>query len=190
MGLRVTQYGEGILREAGEKIVKFDRELSILAEEMLTTMNDHEGIGLAAQQIGKAIQLCVVDLGAGAGETGLAIFDGKDIPPSLLMPLVLVNPRIEVPSPDEEGAMEEGCLSFRKVRGEVIRPNLIDVSFQDLDGADHRLVCEGLLSRCIQHEVDHLNGILFIDRMKKPEFAKIKGKVRRLKRRGKLDQPD
>ncbi|MBC2601445.1 peptide deformylase [Puniceicoccus vermicola] len=189
MGLRVTQYGEGVLHEKGEKITQFDGELKALAEEMLETMHKHEGIGLAAQQIGKAIRLCVVELGEAAHDTGEAVLDGRRIPPAILMPLVLVNPRIELPTPVEMEVMEEGCLSFRQVRGNVTRPIVIEVFYQDLEGVEHHLVCEGLLSRCIQHEVDHLNGILFIDRMEKADFARIRSKVRKLKRLGQADDP-
>ena len=189
MGLRVTQYGEGVLHEKGEKITEFDAELKSLAQEMLVTMEEHAGIGLAAQQIGKAICLCVVDLGEAAHDTGTAILDSRPVPPPILMPLVLVNPRIELPTPVDMEIMEEGCLSFRQVRGDVIRPEKIEVFYQDLEGESHHLVCEGLLSRCIQHEVDHLNGILFIDRMTKPDFARIRNKVRKLKRVGQEGDP-
>jgi len=184
MGLRITQYGEAILRERGERLERFDDDLRTLASEMIETMYDHEGIGLAAQQVGRAIQLCVVDLGSAASETGEAVLDEKSIPPGILMPLVLVNPHVEIPAPASVEVMEEGCLSFHQVRGNVTRPDWIEVAYQDLEGADHQLRCRGLLSRCIQHEVDHLKGVLFIDRMAKPDFAKIRSKVRRLKRRG------
>lgn len=189
MGLRVTQYGEQVLHEKGQKITEFDGALAELAQQMLVTMNDHDGIGLAAQQIGKAICLCVVDLGEAAHDTGDAVLDGRSVPPAIMMPLVLVNPRIEMPAPVEMEVMEEGCLSFRQVRGEVTRPAVIEVHYQDLEGQEHHLVCEGLFSRCIQHEVDHLNGILFIDRMNKPDFARIRSKLRKLKRVGQEGDP-
>ncbi|MEM0966051.1 MAG: peptide deformylase [Verrucomicrobiota bacterium] len=183
MTLRVTQYGEAVLREKGEAITTFDDSLDALAQEMLATMYEEGGIGLAAQQIGEAIQLCVVDLGEGAQNTGEALLDGKEVPPPLLMPLVLVNPEILYPEPLELEVVEEGCLSLYQVRGDVPRPSEIGVTYQDLEGVQHTLSCEGLFSRCIQHEVDHLNGILFIDRMEKADFAKIRGKVRRLKKK-------
>jgi len=189
MGMRVTQYGEAVLRERGSVVTNFDEELATLADEMCDTMRSHDGIGLAAQQVGRTMQICVVDLGQAARETGGARWDGRDVPPTILMPLVLVNPKIEVSAPDEIDFMEEGCLSFYKVRGDVPRPERIEVTYQDLQGIQHHLACEGLLSRCIQHEVDHLNGVLFIDRMDKQDFAKIRGKARRLKRRNQLVDP-
>ncbi len=189
MGLRVTQYGEAILRQRGEKITSFDSALRDLAGQMIEAMRAYEGIGLAAQQVGKAVQLCVVDLGPAASDTGEAVLDGRPVPPGILMPLVLVNPRIELPAPVEMDVMEEGCLSFRKVRGNVFRPLGVEVFYQDLEGGEHELLCEGLFSRCIQHEVDHLNGVLFIDRMSRADFSKIRGKLRRLKLQGQAEDP-
>ena len=98
------------------------------------------------------------------------------------MPISLANPKIEC-LPSDEFYYEEGCLSFPEIRGDIARPELIRVTYQDLDGAEHTLECDGLLARCIQHEVDHLDGILFIDRMEKKIFAEIKAEVKELKQR-------
>jgi peptide deformylase len=96
------------------------------------------------------------------------------------MPMVLVNPEIsEVPG-TEDYVFEEGCLSFPKIRGDVIRPDAITVKFQDEKGVPHVMTCDGLLGRCVQHEVDHLNGVLFIDRMEKPVRADIDDDVKAL----------
>ena len=84
--------------------------------------------------------------------------------------------------PSDEYYYEEGCLSFPGINADVARPERIFVSYQDLDGAEHTLECDGLLARCIQHEVDHLNGVLFIDRMEKKTYAEIKKEVQSLKR--------
>ena len=180
MVLRVTQYGEPVLREKGETVKRFDGELARLASDMHETMNAYEGIGLAAQQVGLALRLCVVDLGEAALETGIALVDGKTLPPAVLMPLFLVNPQVRTTSPAEVEVMEEGCLSFRGIRGDVPRPIRIEVSYEDLDGQSHSLVCEGLLARCIQHEVDHLEGVLFIDRMSESDVRRLRKKLRRL----------
>jgi len=83
--------------------------------------------------------------------------------------------------PSDEFYYEEGCLSFPGINADVARPERIEVSYQDLDGVAHTLECNGLLARCIQHEVDHLNGVLFIDRMEKPTYAEIKKEVQALK---------
>lgn len=181
--MRITQYGEPILRESGSVVESFDDELRSLAARMHATMKDAEGIGLAAQQVGLPIRFCVVDLGAGASDTGEAILDGKPVPPPILMPLYLANPEIEFPEPSKACEMEEGCLSIQGIRGNVRRPHRIIVSYQDLEGAAHQLECEELLARCIQHEVDHLGGVLFVDHMARRDFFKIRGRLKRLKRK-------
>ena len=94
----------------------------------------------------------------------------------------LANPQIEF-LPSDEFYYEEGCLSLPGIKGDVARPELIRVEYQDLDGVPHVLECDGLLARCIQHEVDHLNGILFIERMEKPHFAQIRDEVRALRKK-------
>ena len=182
MPLRITQYGEAILQQKGEDVISFDINLSNLAQEMLEAMQEADGIGLAAQQIGQATRFCVVDVPDHPDYPISCRLDGKSLSPSLLMPMALANPEVEF-LPSEEYFYEEGCLSFPEIRGEIARPECIRVTYQDLDGVSHQLDCDGLLARCIQHEVDHLNGILFIDRMEKKEFAEIKGEVKALKKR-------
>ena len=182
MPLRITQYGEAILQQKGEDVISFDINLSNLAQEMLEAMQEADGIGLAAQQIGQATRFCVVDVPDHPDYPISCSLDGKSLSPSLLMPLALANPFVEF-LPSEEYFYEEGCLSFPEIRGEIARPECIRVTYQDLDGVKHELECDGLLARCIQHEVDHLDGILFIDRMEKKEFAEIKGEVKALKKR-------
>jgi peptide deformylase len=97
------------------------------------------------------------------------------------MPMGLANPKIDI-LPSDEYYYEEGCLSFPDIKGDVARPESILVRYQDIDGNSHSLECDGLLGRCIQHEVDHLNGILFIDRMEKEAYAEIKQEVQTLKK--------
>jgi peptide deformylase len=96
------------------------------------------------------------------------------------MPLILVNPRVTVAPGTAETVVDEGCLSFPDIRGEVTRPDEIAVEFNDEHGGGHLLRCTGLLSRCVQHEVDHLNGVLFIDRMLKKARAAIDADVKAL----------
>ena len=182
MTLRIMQYGESILHKKGTSVDAFDKELSKLAEDMLLAMDNADGIGLAAQQIGQAIRFCVVDVPEHPEYPMTCILDGRLLSPSLLMPLALANPEVS-PLPSDEYYYEEGCLSFPQIRGEVARPERISVNYQDLDGNAHQLECDGLLARCIQHEVDHLNGVLFIDRMEKKTFAEIKKEVKELKQR-------
>lgn len=182
MTLRITQYGESILHQDGKVVSSFGAELTELANQMLEAMDQAEGIGLAAQQIGEAIRLCVVDVPEHPEYPMTCILDGKPLSPSLLMPMALANPEVS-PLPSDEYYSEEGCLSFPEIRGEVARPERISVKYQDLEGNVHQLECDGLLARCIQHEVDHLNGVLFIDRMEKKTFAEIKTEVKELKQR-------
>ena len=182
MTLRITQYGESILHQDGKVVSSFGAELTELANQMLEAMDQAEGIGLAAQQIGEAIRFCVVDVPEHPEYPMTCILDGKPLSPSVLMPMALANPEVS-PLPSDEYYYEEGCLSFPEIRGEVARPERISVKYQDLEGNAHQLECDGLLARCIQHEVDHLNGVLFIDRMEKKTFAEIKTEVKELKQR-------
>jgi peptide deformylase len=179
MPLRIVHYNEPVLRQKGEKITVFDAALARLAADMVETMHDAAGIGLAAQQVGLALQLCVVDLREADADFEWEL-DGARLPLDLFMPLVLANPKVTVVKGTPETLYEEGCLSFPKIRGDVPRPDAITVTFQDERGTPHTLVCDGLFSRCIQHEVDHLNGVLFIERMEKKVRAEIDDAVKAL----------
>ena len=183
MRLRVTHYGEPVLREVGAPVTEFNDELKQLAENMFETMYAEEGIGLAAQQIDKAIQLGVVDVRPPEGvEAPFQYFLDKKQPPlDLIMPMALVNPKVSIIDPTED-VYEEGCLSFPDVRGKVNRPIGVRCNFQDLDGNPHEIECDGLLGRCILHEVDHLNGELFIDHMDKRDLRKNETRIKKLKR--------
>jgi peptide deformylase len=178
MALRIVRYNDPVLRKKGEPVKVFDSALALLSEQMVATMHTASGIGLAAQQIGRAIQFCVVDLRAAERDFSWEL-DGSTPPLELFMPLSLANPVVSV-IPSEKTVYEEGCLSFPDIRGDVIRTDAIKVTFQDLQGVSHTLLCDGLLSRCIQHEVDHLNGTLFIDRMEKKVRAKIEKPIKEL----------
>lgn len=179
MALRIVHYNEPVLRTKGEKVTVFDAALARLADEMIDTMHDAGGIGLAAQQIGRALQLCVVDLRESDAEFSWEL-DGARPPLDLFMPMVLANPQVAVIPGTPETVYEEGCLSFPDIRGDVTRPDAITVKFQDQHGIAHTLRCDGLFSRCIQHEVDHLNGVLFIERMDKKTRTKIDDDVKAL----------
>jgi peptide deformylase len=180
--LRITQYGESILHKKGKQVDTFDADLADLSLDMIETMYAADGIGLAAQQIDQAIMMCVVDVNPGSGVVPSFDYelDGKRPPIDLIMPMVLVNPIIREVS-DEKDIYEEGCLSFPQIHGDVKRPIGIKVEFQDVDGNPHRLSCDGIFARCIQHEVDHLNGILYIDRMDKKTLSAIKSEIEKLK---------
>ncbi len=165
MTLAIVHYNAPVLRQKGAPVAAFDADLVRLAADMVATMHDARGIGLAAQQIGRAIQLCVVDMRETDRDFSW-VLDGAQAPLELIMPLVLANPKVEL-LPSAKTSYEEGCLSFPEIRGDISRPDLVRVTFQDAQGTPHTLTCNGLFGRCIQHEVDHLNGTLFIDRMDK-----------------------
>lgn len=181
MELRITNYGEPVLRETGKPVQTFDSALKKLAADMIETMYAAEGVGLAAQQVDQAIQLCVVDVSHMDPSELHYTIDGKVPPIDLIMPMALVNPRLQaLESPILDG--EEGCLSFPGIRGDVPRPEAIAVDYQDLDGAHHHLRAEGWFARVVQHEVDHLNGVLFIDHLETRRKRMLDSKIKRIQR--------
>lgn len=184
MSLRIVHYNDPILRKKGARVATFDASLQRLSKEMILTMHGAAGIGLAAQQIGLALQVCVIDLRE-ADQDFTWNLDGVKPPLDLIMPMTLANPEITFAPGTETYLYEEGCLSFPKIRGDVPRPDAITVKYQDEHGVGHVLKCDGLFARCIQHETDHLNGILFIDRMAtkakqalKPELEELQAETK------------
>ncbi|MCJ8054267.1 peptide deformylase [Shinella curvata] len=140
-----------ILRQISSTIETIDSEVKKLADDMLETMYDAPGIGLAAIQIGVARRMLVLDVSK----------DGED-----KQPLVFINPEI-VASTDARSVYEEGCLSIPDYYAEVERPAGITVKHLDRDGKEQLTEADGLLATCLQHEIDHLNGVLFIDHISK-----------------------
>lgn len=188
MSLRIVHYDDSILRKKGEKIVRFDAALAQLASDMIATMHEAGGIGLAAQQVGLARQLCVVDLRQSDDGFDWEL-DGRRPPRELFMPIVLANPKVTPLAGTPPVVHEEGCLSFPGIRGDVARPEEITVRYQDEHGHPHVLACNGLLARCIQHEADHLQGKLFIDRMDRKARAVIEPAVKALAQQTKAETP-
>jgi|HubBroStandDraft_1064217.scaffolds.fasta_scaffold385856_2 peptide deformylase len=166
MNLEIVHYNDPVLRRKGEKITVFDGALEKLAEDMVETMHFERGIGLAAQQVGRALQVCVIDLRSADAEFDWTL-DGAKPPLELFMPMVVVNPKVTVAKKAPVAVLEEGCLSFPDIRGDVERALEVSAKYFDQHGLPHALECTGLFARCLLHEVDHLNGILFIDRMEK-----------------------
>jgi len=185
MLLPIVHYNDSILRKKGAKVEVFDAALATLARDMIETMHAAPGIGLAAQQIGRAVQLCVVDVSR-ITEKMTWELDGGHPPMELFMPMSIVNPEVTVHRVEKE-IIEEGCLSFPGIRGDVERRDAITVKFQDAQGVPHLLECNGMMARCIQHEVDHLNGVLFIDRMTKKTLAPLNQPLKELAARTKAD---
>jgi peptide deformylase len=184
MLLPIVQYNDPVLRKKGTPVTGFDAALAQLGRDMVETMRAANGIGLAAQQIGRALQFCVVDVSRAEPDFDWDL-DGSHPPLELFMPMLIANPGIKKHAAAGTETDSEGCLSFAKIRGEVERPAEIAVKFQDAQGVPHTLVCNGLLARCIQHEADHLDGVLFIDRMAKKERAKIDAAIKEHARRTK-----
>jgi peptide deformylase len=187
MSLEIVHYNDPVLRKKGEKITVFDEALASFAGGMIGTMHQALGIGLAAQQVGRAVQVCVVDLRATEAEFEWTL-DGKSPPLDIFMPMVMVNPKVTVSKKAPLEPLEEGCLSFPAIRGTVVRADVIGVKFQDENGLAHTLECTGLFARCILHEVDHLHGVLFIDRMEKEVRADIDDAVKALAKRTRAER--
>ena len=184
MILRVSKYGEPILRQKGQSVSNFDDSLQAFVKDLFETMYAADGIGLAAQQVGHAKQIFVMDLTPPKGQQidFSYQYDGnKTIPLELFMPLAVINPKITISDPSSE-VYEEGCLSFPGVNGNVERPKAVRCDFQDTQGNTHRLEADGLLGRCMLHEMDHLNGVLFIDKMEKRHLQKNDTRIKKLKR--------
>ena len=164
--LTVHTFPDPVLKQKALSVDEFDEKLSELAENMLKTMYEERGIGLAAVQVAVLKQLVVVDLKSGEEDT------------SLREPRVFVNPRILDRS--GETIYEEGCLSVTEFRAEVKRFESIKLEHQDLQGNPQTLEADGLLSICIQHELDHLQGILFIDHLPLLKQKMVKKRLAKL----------
>ena len=147
--LELHYLGDRVLRQPCKRVTKIDNDIRQLAKEMLQTMYTEDGIGLAAPQIGINKQMLVVD---------------DDPENATNTPLVLINPVIKRSS-QELCVAQEGCLSIPKVFLDVTRPMAIEVVYKDEFGRPQKLMADGLLARVIQHEMDHLNGIMFVDRV-------------------------
>jgi peptide deformylase len=191
MILSILQYGDPILRAKGKQIEKIDDYIRALAANMIETMHAANGVGLAAQQVGEALQLTVLDISQIDDRPSGLNLNGRDVDPTTSMPLVLINPEIELGGETEVGI--EGCLSFPEITGQIERAESTMARARNLEGAKIEIVASGLLARAIQHEVDHLNGILFIDRMNSAAKAALSSRLKRLQKqtkRGKRIRPE
>ena len=147
--LKIYMLGQETLRTPAIRIVKVDDSIRKLAKDMLVTMYSAKGIGLAAPQVGVQKRILVIDLN----------FEDPDTPPN-----VFINPEI-ISSSASLDTYEEGCLSIPGVYLNVLRPSSIKLSYRDEMGRPKKMNAEGLMARCIQHEIDHLNGVLFVDKV-------------------------
>ena len=178
MRLSILQYGDLILRAKGKHIEKIDNRIRELAQNMIETMHAANGVGLAAPQVGESLQLTVLDVSQVEDRPSTMELNGENTDPQSAMPLVLINPEIDLGSETEMGT--EGCLSFPEITGEIERAKSVTVRAQNLDGEAIEIEATGFLARAIQHEVDHLNGILFIDRMSSAAKTSLSSKLKRL----------
>jgi peptide deformylase len=159
----VVKYGTPVLRQKGAKVEAVTPAIRQLVADMIETMAAYKGIGLAAQQVGLALQVAVVDVRGATDRPSTLEIGGEPADVAKFVPVVLINPQVTPVGKPACGP--EGCLSFPEIFADVSRPEVVDVSALDADGKPQRFRCGGLLARAIQHEVDHLHGILFIDRM-------------------------
>ena len=180
MILPILQYGDPTLRAKGERIEKIDERIRQLAMNMIETMHEAHGVGLAAQQIGQPLQLTVLDVSAVEDRPSTLKLSGKDVDPKSAMPIVLINPQVEVRGEIEVGM--EGCLSFPEVTADIERAQSVFVRALTLEGEMFQIEASGLLARAIQHEHDHLHGILFIDRMNSAAKAALSSRLKRLQK--------
>src|SRR6266481_5991857 len=191
MKLPILQYGDPMLRAKGKRIRQLpDDRIRELTANMLETMQAANGVGLAAQQVGEALQLTVLDISRVEDRPSTMKLNGEDVDPKTVMPVVLINPEIEIVGATETGT--EGCLSFPEITGQIERAKSVIVRAQTVEGDTIAIQASGLLARAIQHEVDHLNGILFIDRMNSAAKAALSSRLKRLQKetkRGKRIRP-
>ena len=180
MILPILQYGDPILRAKGQRIEEIDDHIRELVANMIETMHAANGVGLAAQQIGEALQLSVLDITQVEDRPSTLKLNGQDTDPKTAMPLVLINPEIELSGETEVGV--EGCLSFPEITGDIERAQSVIVRAQTLEGDTIQIEAGGFLARAIQHEHDHLNGILFIDRMRSAAKAALSSRLKRLQK--------
>ena len=173
----IVIYGHPALRRKSVEVKTVDGHTRRLADDLLETMYAYGGIGLAAAQIDYTECMCVIDMSQ-AGDRPDARLEEND---HVSMPMVLVNPTITDMAGKQVG--QEGCLSFPEIYADVRRSDLITTSYRNLDNQQVVVKTTGLLSRALQHEIDHLNGVLFVDRITPAQKVVLSGKLKRLKKR-------
>lgn len=178
MVLTVVKYGSPVLRQKGERIDAITPTIQQLIVDMFDTMYAYKGIGLAAQQVGFPLQLTVLDVRGVTDRPSSVERHGKEIDVERFMPLVLINPEITPVGKPVMGP--EGCLSFPEIYADISRPEIVDVKAFDSALRPLEFRCSGLLARAVQHETDHLNGLLFIDRMTKEVKADLRPELEAL----------
>lgn len=169
--LRLRTYPDPVLRGKAKALPAITDEVRAVAHAMLSMMDDHEGIGLAAPQVGLPWRMFVLDVPEGEDNSADA-----NPPEATTRELVFINPELVPSGPVEP--YEEGCLSLPGLRGEVLRPPVVTVTALDLEGKTFTLTAGGLLARCIQHEFDHIEGVLITDKMTQSSRMKNRKKLK------------
>ena len=157
---KILKFPDQDLRIKAKPVESFDDELKTLTDDMFETMHSMNGIGLAATQIGVAKQVAVIDISPEKNE-----------------PLVIVNPAIQILDPSKTEDYDEGCLSVPGFFEKISRPSDIKLTYQDLNGKKQEIKPEGLLTKVVQHELDHLNGRLFVDHISELKRRRIRNKI-------------
>ena len=157
---KILKFPDQDLRIKAKPVESFDDELKTLTDDMFETMHSVNGIGLAATQIGVAKQVAVIDISPEKNE-----------------PLVIVNPAIQILDPSKTEDYDEGCLSVPGFFEKISRPSDIKLAYQDLNGKKQEIKPEGLLTKVVQHELDHLNGRLFVDHISELKRRRIRNKI-------------
>lgn len=178
MILPIVIYGDPVLRVKCKPITEVTEEIRKLSQDMIETMHNARGVGLAAPQIGIALQLAVIEVPPDDESVTYVRINGEDTPLAEAMPLIFLNPKLD--HGKEKVMGEEGCLSIPDLRSEVRRSAGVKVEYQTLEGETKTIEADGLLARALQHEIDHLNGILFIDRLSAAAKLGVRRKLKRL----------
>lgn len=174
MILPVVKFGKGVLREKASEVKEITPEIKTLVADMLETMYNAQGVGLAAEQVGRKERICVIDVPPEADKKR----ENDEFNSSVAMPLVLINPQITAKSGTQRDS--EGCLSFPEIFAQVTRANEVTVEYTDLEGEKKSATARGLLARAIQHECDHLDGVLFVDKLSAVQLITCKNKLKKL----------
>jgi peptide deformylase len=176
----IVKFGDPVLRAKGAPVGEIDAEVQQLAADMIETMRAANGVGLAAQQVGVARQIAVIDVTDIEDRPSAMFVDGKPAQLDDYMPMVLLNPELQLSRERETGT--EGCLSFPDITADITRAAGVRCKARLLDGREIEFDAAGLLARALQHEVDHLQGVLFIDRMNSAAKASIAGRLKRMQK--------
>ncbi len=174
----IVQYGHPVLRQRCREVDLVDEKILELVADMLDTMVDANGVGLAAPQVGEDIRLAIVDVSHDPECISYLRVNDQSVDLQSIMPLVFINPELEYGQAKEFDM--EGCLSIRGIRAEVRRPEEVKATLPQLDGSVLIVETDGLLARALQHEIDHLNGVLFVDRLPAVTKVSMKNRLKRL----------